>query len=195
MRKKSHISLAWYLMNSEGMTTLKLHKGSFYLGSILPDCVPSFLVRRHTIEDSFEVLRKELEKLVSHFDPEKGINRYFCRHLGVITHYISDYFTFPHNVNYPGTLKDHCIYEEELKKKFRAYVHSPEAVRERRMDEVHTPEEILAFVRRMHDIYMQAESVVKRDCEYIIELCHTVVNAILLFLREQAQEAPISIAM
>ena len=111
MRKKSHISLAWYLMNSEGMDALKLHKGSFYIGSVLPDCMPSFLVRRHTIEDSFEVLEKEFQKLVSHFDPKKGINCYFCRHLGMITHYVSDYFTFPHNANYPGNLKDHCIYE------------------------------------------------------------------------------------
>ena len=43
MRKKSHISLAWYLMNNEGMESLKHHKGAFYIGSILPDCIPSFL--------------------------------------------------------------------------------------------------------------------------------------------------------
>ena len=92
MRKKSHISLAWYLMNCEGMEALGHHKYSFYVGSILPDCVPSFLVRKHTINDSFDVLKKEFEKLVSHFDPNKGADRYFCRHLGVITHYISDYF-------------------------------------------------------------------------------------------------------
>ena len=55
MRKKSHISLAWYLMNNEGMESLKHHKGAFYIGSILPDCIPSFLVRKHTIEDSFDV--------------------------------------------------------------------------------------------------------------------------------------------
>lgn len=195
MRKKSHISLAWYLMNSEGMDGLKRHKGSFYLGSILPDCVPSFLVRRHTIETSFEVLRKELEKLVSHFDPEKGINCYFCRHLGVITHYVSDYFTFPHNANYPGNLKDHCIYEEELKHTLRSYVHSPEAVRKREMEVTGTPDEILAFVRRMHDIYMAAESVVKRDCEYITQLCHAVVDAILRFLEVQTQESRVSAAI
>ena len=51
MRKKSHISLAWYLMNNEGMESVKHHKGAFYIGSILPDCIPSFLVRKHTIED------------------------------------------------------------------------------------------------------------------------------------------------
>ncbi len=71
MRKKSHISLAWYLMNSEGMEMLGSHKGSFYIGSILPDCVPSFFVRKHTFEDSFDILKKELGKLVSHFDVRK----------------------------------------------------------------------------------------------------------------------------
>lgn len=194
MRKKSHISLAWYLMNSEGMGALKSHKGSFYMGSILPDCVPSFLVRRHTIEDSFEVLQSEFQKLVSHFDPQKGITCYFCRHLGVIIHYISDYFTFPHNAHYPGNLRDHCIYEEELKKELRAYVHSPEAMRHRAEETFQSPEEILAFVRRAHDTYKRAESMVKRDCRYIIELCHRVVDAVLSFLT-QMPVAEISVAM
>mgnify|MGYP000748265676 CR=1 FL=1 len=93
-----------------------------HIGSILPDCIPSFLVRKHTIEDSFDVLEKEISRLVSHFDPIRGFDSYFCRHLGVITHYVADYFTFPHNQNFPGNLKDHCIYEEELKKELRSYV-------------------------------------------------------------------------
>lgn len=194
MRKKSHISLAWYLMNSEGMGALKSHKGSFYMGSILPDCVPSFLVRRHTIEDSFEVLKREIQKLISHFDPKKGVTCYFCRHLGVITHYISDYFTFPHNAHYPGNLKDHCIYEEELKKELRSYVHSPEAVKLREEKAMQSPDEILTFIRKMHDIYKDAESIVKRDCEYIIELCHRVVDAILGLL-ERASIAKMSVAV
>lgn len=195
MRKKSHISLAWYLMNSRGMGSLRNHKGSFYIGSILPDCVPSFLVRKHTMEDSFLILEKEIGKLVSHFNPQKGADSYFCRRLGVITHYISDYFTFPHNANYPGKLKDHCLYEEELKIKIRSYVHSPEAIRERLGETVHTPQEILVFIRRMHEIYTAAESAVKRDCEYIIGLCHTVVDAILLLFERQIQITQLLVAM
>ena len=194
MRKKSHISLAWYLMNCEGMEALGHHKYSFYVGSILPDCVPSFLVRKHTIDDSFDVLKKEFEKLVSHFDPNKGADRYFCRHLGVITHYISDYFTFPHNANYPGKLKDHCIYEEELKHEIRAYVHSPEAVRTRLEGTIHTPEAILEFVQRMHQIYVSMQSAVRRDCEFIISLCHTVVDALLLLFEDQMKVLRLSVS-
>lgn len=193
MRKKSHISLAWYLMNSEGMEILGNHKGSFYIGSILPDCVPSFLVRKHTFDDSFDFLKKEFGKLVSHFDAAKGADCYFCRHLGVIVHYIADYFTFPHNANYPGKLKDHCAYEEELKHEIRSYVHSPEAIRKRLADTVYSPSAILTFVQNMHEIYIRMQSVVKRDCEYIVELCHTVVDAILLLFEEQTGETHLSV--
>ena len=34
-----------------------------------------------------------------------------CAGLGVIIHYIADYFTFPHNDHYPGNVKDHCYYD------------------------------------------------------------------------------------
>lgn len=184
MRKKSHISLARYLMNSEGMESIKSHKGVFYIGSVLPDCLPSFIVRKHTIEDSFDVVEKEFRKMVSHYDPTEGLDRRFFIHLGVITHYVSDYFTFPHNANYDGKLKDHCIYEEELKHAIRSYIKSPEAVRKRLGERVHSPEMILEFIQRMHQIYSETSSAVTRDCEYIVCLCHTIVDAILLFFEK-----------
>ena len=101
---------------------------------------------------------------------------------------------FPHNANYPGNLKDHCIYEEELKKQLRAYVHSPEAIRKRQVQEIHNPSDILAMIRQMHEKYLQMESVVRRDCEYIIELCHKVVDAVLCFL-ESLSITKVSVAV
>ncbi len=192
MRKKSHISVAWFLINSEGMELLGCHRGSFYIGSILPDCIPSFLVRRHTFEDSFDILEDEFGKLFRRFDEKGEADRYFCRHLGVITHYMADYFTFPHNANYPGKLRDHCIYEEELKHAIRSYVHSPEAASGRLEETVHSSEAILQFVRRAHEIYCGTQSTVERDCEYIVVLCRIVVDAILVQLESQAAKSYLS---
>ena len=50
MRKKSHISLAKYIVGSLEEQDLVKHKKAFYLGSILPDCKPSFLTVKHEIE-------------------------------------------------------------------------------------------------------------------------------------------------
>ena len=80
---------------------------TFYLGSILPDCVPSFITRRHSKEETFEILKEEIHSLTDYYDSARGIDAYFCRHLGIITHYIADYFTYPHNSLFPGNIKEH----------------------------------------------------------------------------------------
>lgn len=48
MRKKSHISLARYMVENLKDEELKHHKFSFYLGSILPDIKPSGFSIRDT---------------------------------------------------------------------------------------------------------------------------------------------------
>jgi hypothetical protein len=180
MRKKSHLSLAGYLLRSMNIEDLSSHKKAFYIGSILPDCTPSFLSRRHTIDKTFGILKDEIIKITDDYDMDRGITGYYTRHLGVITHYVADYFTYPHNSVFTGTLGEHCVYENDLKHELRAYVKSEEAIRcrddKRRF---RTVDEILNFIKEMHDEYLQALKVVKMDCIYIVELCHKVVDAIL----------------
>lgn len=183
MRKKSHISLASYLIKSMELEELNDHKKAFYLGSILPDCLPSFLTRKHTIQETFDILKDEILKITDQYDMEKGITRYYTRHLGVITHYIADYFTYPHNHIFEGTLMEHCNYENELKHELRAYVKSKEAVKQReKIMTYRTVDDILHFIKLMHEEYLNVIKVVKIDCMYIVELCHKVVDAILQIL-------------
>lgn len=189
MRKKSHISVARYLLQSNGMEYLQQHKKAFYIGSILPDCVPSFITRRHCIEDTIDILQVEIDKITEDYDIEKGVSCYFCRHLGIITHYIADYFTFPHNSIYPGTIKDHCVYEKELKYAMRSYVKSDAAIKARESNGLfQSSEEIIRFITNMHNNYLQMINHIQLDCEYIVSLCHKVVDAILQLFEIKLQE-------
>ena len=61
MRKKSHISLARYIVANTKDEELKKHKLSFYIGSILPDCKPSFVYKRHEISGTFPLVKKNIE--------------------------------------------------------------------------------------------------------------------------------------
>ncbi|MEG1741689.1 MAG: zinc dependent phospholipase C family protein, partial [Acetivibrio sp.] len=127
-----------------------------------------------------EILKKEIDKITIDYDINKGLTPYFCRHLGVITHYVADYFTFPHNSIYPGNIKDHCAYEEDLKHAMRAYVKSDESQRIRERNGLFKDsDEIIAFIHSVHEEYLQLIIQVKLDCMYIVELCHKVVDAIL----------------
>ncbi len=182
MRKKSHISLAKYLMNNMRVQDLNEHKKAFYIGSILPDLKPSFLTKRHTIDETFETLIDEIKKITIEYDINKGINGYYARHLGVITHYLSDYCTFPHNSIFEGSITEHCYYEKELKFSLKEYVQSEAAQREReQIQNFHSIDEIIHFIRKTHKEYLKALKNVKGDILYIIDLCYKVVDAILLF--------------
>lgn len=180
MRKKSHISLAKFLMNNMEFEDLNEHKKAFYVGSILPDCSPSFLTRKHTIEETFPILIKEIKKITVNYDMEQGITTYYCRHLGVVTHYLADYFTFPHNAIFNGSLKEHCAYEKQLKNSFKTYVKEEDTQRIREKgSKFNSFDEIVGFIIMTHKEYLKALKVVKEDCQFIVDLVYKVVDAIL----------------
>lgn len=107
--------------------------------------------------------------------------------LGVITHYIADYFTFPHNIEYPGTMTEHIHYEAQLKVDFREFV--------RKMKETHahfqevnmrSADEICAFIKKCHTEYLHAVKSVENDCRYILQICAQVVGSILHLLQQNS---------
>lgn len=182
MRKKSHISLAKFLVRINKEHQLSEHKKSFYIGSILPDIKPSFLTRRHTFEKTFDILIEEIKRLTVDYDFNRGINGYYARHLGIITHYLADYCTFPHNSCYTGTMTDHVYYEKEMKFQLREYIQVNDIHRTSvHGQKLHTFDEIIQFIKMTHKEYLKALKAVKHDIRYIIELCSRVVDAILSF--------------
>lgn len=190
MRKKSHISLAGYLLDSMKNDGLIQHKKAFYIGSILPDCTPSFITKRHTIDETFHILKKEILKITDNYDSDRGIDRYFTRHLGVVTHYLADYFTYPHNNIFEGNIKEHCVYEKKLITALRSYVRSEEAVKNRDKNFLFdTVDEILRFIKSMHEEYLKVAKKIKVDCDYIVELCHKVVDGILQIFERNYRNA------
>ncbi len=180
LRKKSHISLAKYIVEDMHVPELEAHRKAFYLGSILPDCKPSFLTKRHEFGATFDLVTDEIRRLSEREGVEKSNLRAYMRHLGEVIHYLADYFTFPHNSTYDGNLKDHCFYEKELKFQLRDYVRSGEAFRDRiEAWRFTTPEAIVNFIRNAHREYLSRKRNVQEDCRYIVRICHQVVQAIL----------------
>ena len=192
MRKKSHISLSRFLITNINKEELTSHRKAFYFGSILPDCIPSFVTRRHTFDDTFHIVQKEIEKILEEHSLTDMIDARFCRKLGVVTHYIADYFTFPHNKNYPGSLKDHCKYEKLLKHQLKEYVQRRDCCQyQMARDEESqftTLEELFIYIEQIHNKYLMKLSEVKKDIVYIVETCVQVVDAILRLIEIQAKD-------
>lgn len=190
MRKKSHISLARFLVRKAGDDVLRRRWKAFYVGSLLPDCRPSFLTVRHEYDETFNMVEQKIRRLMedSRYHTEDSV-RYMID-LGQIFHYIADYFTFPHNSNYPGNLKDHCVYEKYLKFGLRSYIRERAyALCIEEEERLCSVEEILNYIRQNHQKYMEAHRSVEEDCEYITRVCLQVLAAMVYLVHGTAAAA------
>ena len=179
MRKKSHISLARDIVRNSEDEGLRKHKWAFYLGSILPDIKPSFLYKKHEIDGTFEQVKKEVRELSdSHGKYREHATKYY-RNLGQITHYIADYFTFPHNRTYPGNLKDHCSYEEVLKLRLREYLKTDKKDRWPFVQcHFGSAEALCDFIKLRHEEYLRRKIDVEEDIRNIVSLNYQLVEGI-----------------
>lgn len=180
MRKKSHISLARHLVKCRGAEALEAHKIAFYIGSILPDCKLSFLMRKHEFTGTFEALQENIKSLSSDYELFLTNGRAYCRRLGEVIHYIADYFTFPHNGHYNGSLKQHCKYEKHLKWRLKDYIRQNTSFLE--THSFSNVQELFEYIINMHEEYRKRQGNLQKDCEYIVRLCQVVVMGILSLL-------------
>ena len=155
MRKKSHISLARDIVRNSEDEGLRKHKWAFYLGSILPDIKPSFLYKKHEIDGTFEQVKKEVRELSdSHGKYREHATKYY-RNLGQITHYIADYFTYPHNTHFPGNDRWPFV---------QCHFGSAEA--------------LCDFIKLRHEEYLRRKIDVEEDIRHIVSLNYQVVEGI-----------------
>lgn len=189
MRKKSHISLAKHIVNISDIPNFSKHKKAFYVGSILPDCKPSFLTKRHEINETFALVEKGIHKLTQGYDSPQELSTMYFEKLGEVVHYIADYFTFPHNKEYPGTMAEHCVYEGELKHKLRSYIRDFDEkklevwkrnLQLEDLERFQSVADICDFLKEEHRNYIRrGHHSVEEDCKYIVGICSKIVMAIL----------------
>ena len=180
MRKKSHILLARYLADQmTAAESLQSHRKAFCLGNILPDMRPSFLTTKHEFFGTFGEVGRKIEALVEN-GPDSYKERVFWRRLGEVMHYIADYFTFPHNRTYTGTLLEHGQYEKELKKNLKTYIQSGEVyMHPLSAIQFKSLAELMDYVRIRHEQYLAKARNVSDDIRYILTVCFQVVQGMI----------------
>ena len=108
VRLKSHIKIANNTLDSvQDKVEWRVRRLPYILGSIAPDLNIAF--PKHTIKYTMNRLKRRVGRLDN---TKSDFIRSFT--LGVIIHYICDYFCYVHNINSQGP--KHVIYERILNK-------------------------------------------------------------------------------
>ena len=112
MNKKSHIVFT-KKMNIEVASRCRV---GLLVGSVLPDILVHTYLMGHTWKASGAMILNKLEKL----EQSDSLNIWTVLRLGMILHYIEDFFTMSHSRFFQGNLLEHIGYEMRLQRYIRA---------------------------------------------------------------------------
>lgn len=169
MQTKDHKMLVKFLMAEIEINIPYLYKKAFILGSIEPDRNPFTYLHGltcgvrfhgHNYENVLSVMNKLFDSLQR--QGYSGVWRYY--HLGKLTHYVADAFTFPHNRVFCGNLIEHCKYESLLHEKFNDILQKQQMMRIR-------PKSMSSFhnIEILHKEYLKEAGTYEIDCRYILQ--------------------------
>jgi hypothetical protein len=170
---------------------VKLSTLGFLYGSIKPDISPAFNNIPHYKKDSEDFVRSEIMRLL-----ETGYPIYsecstdFSKSLGVITHYLSDFFCYAHSEEYKGGLWKHSIYEMRIsahwRLTFRKFLFLPNDCT---LPSKQSYAAISDFIDELHCEYSEKNPSPVDDITYAQEVCFALCHSVLTACLAENQSA------
>lgn len=155
-----------------------IHIGYFTFGNMLPDLSPFYRFSPHEKETNFKDVIKLMEELIFKSDTLSLKN--ISIKLGMIVHYLCDFFTFPHNKGFTKSIIKHEFYEQTQRMLMWSKLgvvwnwYSKEA-----SVNLKTFEDIINYIEDMHLIYNNNLSNKERDIYFMSILSRVICYSLL----------------
>lgn len=183
MNDFTHLGIAKAVKQAvEQELPVKLNTMGFLYGNVKPDLSPMLYEIPHYKKNSFDFVKQEIKRLMGlRLESSSICSKQFSESLGILTHYLSDYFCYAHSEPYKGSLFSHYIYEMDLSvyckrhaKKIR--MHNYPGGRS-----VYTDYQALCnYIEKLHCEYMSKKPSFESDIAYALRACTTLSLSILL---------------
>lgn len=172
MKTRDHFKLAKSLVmdNNEGKKSF--YGYCFILGNVLPDInvfthISGLSMAGHTYEESYDSIKKKMKKILK----KDTWNAKDAYEFGKALHYITDYFTHAHNMDFEGGLAEHNSYEKSLRKVFSIHLNYDLSAKE---DNDYYPisrKKVFNYIELKHKEYKENWLSMEDDCSYIFKIC------------------------
>lgn len=117
MKSASHQAMGYLLQETLEKEGIRLDRELFVLGNLLPDYLPELILSPHFTNKCQREIRLFTGALAARRLPPPE----YSLRLGILCHYITDYFTFAHSREFPQNLARHSAYEQGLDDYFRSH--------------------------------------------------------------------------
>ena len=175
----SHVTIGNFIYDKiSDNLHVDLDKRAFLYGCIKPDISLTYSSIPHYMDKSFDFISNLITKLQSSSIPTtKKSMRQFSTELGVVTHYIADYFCYPHNDPIFYRTLNHFVYEYNLIFEFKKFNLTDIFIKETK------PTEILDYIIKNNADYNSNSRGLNSDVHFSTNIC---TNSILMILNQCA---------
>lgn len=156
-----------------------INRKKFIWGNIKPDCTPKYKRMKHYYNESIDMVIENIQYLstlkLEDVYYKMTIGK-FSEQLGVICHFLCDFFCAPHYYRWEfkstKAVKDHMLYEQKLAKLAKDY--EPKPV----IDTTITPKNVREFIVDLQEQYdgcLDCET----DLSFAYYVCDSIINMVL----------------
>lgn len=171
MKIRTHLKLGRDIRHFiQRFTSSELSPMMFSIGNVLPDVAIHMRLMGHTKKHSYDYLLKRIRKLYKNRHRSRA---YVSMKLGVITHYLADYFCHPHTESFDGNINDHRLYEVGLAR----YVANKNRMLPHHV-ETNTRGGTKATIDRLYSEYQQLAHSFETDVEYAMRAARSIALAL-----------------
>lgn len=162
---------------------VKLNTFSFFWGSIKPDLSSKYIKIPHYKRDSNKFIQDEIKKIINTKVYEgKSCSNSFSERLGIITHYLADFFCFVHSDLFKGNMSEHLLYE--IKMLFNNIKHFDRILSDKNHEDIvknHSVTSICENIDILNDKYLAActDNSYETDMIYTLTACSSLCISII----------------
>jgi len=168
-----------FIYNMDSNKKDLINENHFIWGNIKPDCVSKYKFKKHYLDESLDMVIDKIQFLAS-LNLEDVYKKYsenrFSQELGVICHFLCDFFCIPHNKRWEfksaNAMKEHVIYEKDLSKVAKEF-----KIRKDIEKNINS-EEIRSYIIYLQEEYEKVMDY-NNDLDFAYYVCQSVINMIL----------------
>ena len=194
MKSASHHAMGHLLYEALTKQGVKLDQELFVLGNLLPDYLPELILNPHftlkcqrEIHIFTEALAGQPVTRGEQLPPEYALR------LGILCHYLTDYFTFAHTPEFRLGLKQHGAYEQQLNDYFRGhYTQEESTLHGVRFENAENARDVVKEIYRLKRDYCEEGCTLSRDVRYAFTACLSAMTQLIAVseAREDHARAP-----
>jgi hypothetical protein len=172
------MAIGWALRKKLG---IRLDMKGFMYGNVKPD-ISSYLISiPHFKKHAFGFIASEIKKLMATEIKKNSVcTKQFSERLGIVTHYLSDFFCHAHTDTFKGSLLKHYLYEARL---YRYYLKKPVLRMVSGYLDNFIPEEdyssVCRLINQLHSRYLSKRSSYACDIVFTLRICTLAAASIV----------------